>query len=645
MKWIYNLALIAIIAMAVSACVTPVTPAPAAPAATTQAQATPAAAEATQAEPTPGPAGQFTVPNPKLSDIRVRRALAYCIDRDALIASVYPYVADDIKPTLRMDSFLPKSHWAYKGPYTDYPYDPAKGGQLLDDAGWKMPASGQYRQDAKGDTLSFQLTTTNAQFRQTWAAVVQQDLAKCGIQLSLQFTPASWWFGDTTGLARRDFELGAYAWVGQADPSGQTLYACNQIPLPTNNWQGQNYMGWCNKDASDAIVRANNTLARADRIKAYDIVQKNFAEDMVSLPLFQRAEAEAWSLNLDGLKLDPTEYGTASAAQWKLKDGGDTAVLGFAQEPSSLWSLVTDAAVAAEVAQMGIGIGNTQYNYDFQPVLQDGLSTIESGLAKNATVKVKAGDTVYNASGKPEKLAKGTEVLVNGEKVAYDGTSELELPQLTVTYKLKPYTWSDGVAGSIDDVKLAYKINCDKDSGATSFIPCDEQAKVDFGTSDPIQWTVTFWPGVQDPTYFNMPWSISPNNPIYPSHQVLSDGRKLSDVPAKEWATLPEISQKPLSYGPFMVTDWQKGQQLTLEANPYYNGTTGVKKIVIVFISDTNQAVAQLLNGDVDYLDRATLGGGPEVQTLVDAAKQGKVNVKIIPSPTWEHIDMNLYLK
>lgn len=45
-------------------------------------------------------------------------------------------------------------------------------------------------------------------------------------------------------------------------------------------------------------------------------------------------------------------------------------------------------AVQAQIAQMGVGVGNTQYSYDFQPVLQNGLSTIESGLATNEVVTV-----------------------------------------------------------------------------------------------------------------------------------------------------------------------------------------------------------------------------------------------------------------
>ena len=103
--------------------------------------------------------------------------------------------------------------------------------------------------------------------------------------------------------------------------------------------------------------------------------------------------------------------------------------------------------------------------------------------------------------------------------------------------------------------------------------------------------------------------------------------------------------EKPLSNGPFMISEWKKGESITLEANPYYKPGTGVKKIVILIVQDTNQAVAQLLSGEVDYLEKATLGAGAEVQTVLDAAKEGKVQAEVLPSPTWEHIDMNMFVK
>jgi len=79
-------------------------------------------------------AGDLTRPHPALSDPLVRKAIAHCIDRDALIASVYTFVDD--KAALRMDSFVPKTHWAYSGPYTDYAYSPDNGNALLEQAGW-----------------------------------------------------------------------------------------------------------------------------------------------------------------------------------------------------------------------------------------------------------------------------------------------------------------------------------------------------------------------------------------------------------------------------------------------------------------------------------------------------------------------------
>jgi ABC-type transport system substrate-binding protein len=579
----------------------------------------------------------YTTPHPILSDVNVRRAIAFCLDRDALVASVYPYVEDGA--ALVMDSFLPKTHWAYSGPYTDMPmFDPEAGKALLDEAGWTLPEGAAVRVNADGVQLAIKYATTNAQFRQTWSAVMVQNLADCGIQILPQYVPGSWWFGDTTGLARRDFELGAFAWVGQVEPAGRTLYACSQVPLPSNNWEGQNYMGWCNETASTAIVQATNTLVREDRIAAYNIVQQEFAKDVVSIPVFQRAEAEAWSANLEGIRPDANEYATANLHEWTLADGGDTIVIGMTQEPDSMLALVSSMAAQRLVDRPAKGLIYSTYDYDFQAVLQDGLSTLESGLAENNTVQVTAGDMVYNAAGDTVELAAGETLIdATGTSVEYDGSSTVDMLQLKVTYKLLPYTWSDGVAGTVADMELGTNFDCDPESGATTFITCDAVLEKEFAT-DALEMTLTYAPGFQDPTYFAYPFNI------YPSHQVIADGRNLVDVPAAEWTTLPEIVETPLSFGPYYITEWVKGQSITLAQNPHYAGAVATPNVIFVLVADTNQAVAQLLNGDVDYLDDSTLGAGAEVQTVIDAANStGAVQYEISGSSTWEHIDINLF--
>ncbi|HRE28839.1 MAG TPA: ABC transporter substrate-binding protein, partial [Anaerolineales bacterium] len=125
--------------------------------------------------------------------------------------------------------------------------------------------------------------------------------------------------------------------------------------------------------------------------------------------------------------------------------------------------------------------------------------------------------------------------------------------------------------------------------------------------------------------------------------QVLSDGRVLADVPTTEWSSLPEIADTPLGVGPFILTEWNKGQSLVLEANPFYwGGELAIKKITILIVQDTKSAVAQLLTGDIDVIGSETLGAGEEVQTVLD--NQDTLQVLIEPSATWEHIDMNLFI-
>jgi ABC-type transport system substrate-binding protein len=590
----------------------------------------------TAAAPAAG-AEAWTTPHPILSVLEVRQAIAHCTNRPELIASVYPWLPEEDQQKLLMDTNLPQGHWALATEgLTTYPFDAERGAELLEGAGWTLAEGDTVRANADGEPLSLSFTTTNAQFRQTWSAVFIQQMAACGIQIIPTYAPGSWWFGSSTGLARRDFELGAFAWVGETDPGGQTLYACNQIPLPSNNWEGQNYMGWCNETASNAILAANNTLDREERIRQYAIFQQEFTRDMVSLPVFNRTEAAAASNRVQGFAPNPTEYYTANIEEWTVTDG-DTVVLGFTQEPATLWTLIESAAVQRTASFLLGTPAATTYDYDYQAKGLTELPTIENGGATNTPIEVSAGDTVWS-NGEAVELAEGVEVVNSeGETVTFDGTP-IELNQLAVTFEYNPATWEDGEPVKQADRELAYAINCDPESGAVSFILCESYANVEF--IDDNSYTITYHPGAQWPEYFVQTIGA------YPSHQVLADGRTLADVPAAEWATLPEIVEDPLSSGPYVLDSWEKGQSMTFTRNPNYAGTApAIETVVIQFIADTNQAVAQLLTGEVDVLGTETLGAGAEVQTVLDAAAAGDVQAFTIASPTWEHIDFNLFVE
>ena len=238
----------------------------------------------------PRPAAAAT-PHPILSDVRVRRAIAYCTDKAGLLASVYPDLTAEQRQALIADTFIRPTSWAYTAPTTVYPYAPATGQGLLEQAGWHLAPGATYRtRDDKELVLT--LRTTTCSFRVTFLTAFEAQMRDCGIRVIREHLDYSWFFGSSapTGISVRDFELADYAWVFQDnDPGGRTIYACDRIPAPANGWQGQNYPGWCNPAASAAIVTASDTaLSQAQRKAAYAVVIDAASADLPQLPLFWR---------------------------------------------------------------------------------------------------------------------------------------------------------------------------------------------------------------------------------------------------------------------------------------------------------------------------------------------------------------------
>ena len=89
---------------------------------------------------------EFNFRDPILADLRVRRAIAMAIDRDAIVASI-------MRHTARVATgMLAPENWAYEPNVTGYPYDPQAARMLLEAAGYPM------RPDGKRFTLVYKTT-------------------------------------------------------------------------------------------------------------------------------------------------------------------------------------------------------------------------------------------------------------------------------------------------------------------------------------------------------------------------------------------------------------------------------------------------------------------------------------------------------
>jgi peptide/nickel transport system substrate-binding protein len=92
---------------------------------------------------------------------------------------------------------------------------------------------------------------------------------------------------------------------------------------------------------------------------------------------------------------------------------------------------------------------------------------------------------------------------------------------------------------------------------------------------------------------------------------------------------------KPVSDGPFMLTNYTKGQGSTFAANPYWYGKKqGLKTIVFKIITDTNTEVQAMRGGEVDAIN-PTFG-----INLLPLKSTPGVTWNQVPGLYQEHIDI-----
>lgn len=223
-------------------------------------------------------------------DIRVRQAVAYCIDRQSIIKDLY-YGLSSIPA-----AFLPPGHPMLPQDLNILPYDAVKARQLLTDAGWvdgdNNPSTPRTAQGAAnvraGTPFEITLYTTQATARQKTAEMIARNLADCGVKVSVQaLDPAQLYAPGPDGvLFGRSFNLAEFSWETGSQPSC-FLYETRSIPTAKNSWIGGNLTGYSSPDYDAACQKAR--LARLDSpdlVQAYQETARRFSVDLPVIPLY-----------------------------------------------------------------------------------------------------------------------------------------------------------------------------------------------------------------------------------------------------------------------------------------------------------------------------------------------------------------------
>lgn len=203
---------------------------------------------------------------PPFDDLRVRQALSYAIDRQAIIdAAMFGYGTPI------------GSHYSTRDPgYVDltglYPHDPAKARQLLAEAGYpngfhavlKLPPLAYARRSGE---------------------VVAAELAEIGVTLDIVGLEWVNWLGQVYG--RHDFDMTIVAHV---EPMDYGIYGRDSY-----------YFGYAKPAFKELLARLDAAPDEQRRLSSLGDVQRAIAEDAVNVFLFEPAGFSLWDARIEDI--------------------------------------------------------------------------------------------------------------------------------------------------------------------------------------------------------------------------------------------------------------------------------------------------------------------------------------------------------
>ena len=251
-------------------------------------------------------------PHPLFSDKRIRQAIAYAINREALAAE---YGKNGLPTDVNLVS--PPQ---YRSNSVFYPYDLEKAKSLLDEAGL-VDKDGDGFREKDGVKIKLVFQSFVSSILQASQKIVQQDLKAIGIDVELKITDSSIMFGagaaNPDAYSRFNADLMMFQWRSLSpDPSSYMgNWTCASIPQKVNNWSGNNMERWCNPEYDALLAQANKELDPAKRQKMFIELNDMLVEDVALIPVVWRSTGLGVSQRLQGL--DPTPWDSVT---WNIQD-------------------------------------------------------------------------------------------------------------------------------------------------------------------------------------------------------------------------------------------------------------------------------------------------------------------------------------
>ncbi|MGJ9457291.1 peptide-binding protein [Oceanobacillus sp. CF4.6] len=238
------------------------------------------------------------VANEDMSDQLVRQAMAYAVDRQAIVDNLL-YGHGSV-----INAPIAQQFWAYdEDAVTAYGYDPDMANSLLDEAGYVDTNDDGFRETPNGEEWIVNLNyPTGNQLREASAPILAQFLEAVGIQIDLrQPKEMSAYVEDLTN-DNSDWDLYLIGWsLGSGDPD------------PSGLWKSSaayNFSRWNNSDSDQLMeeaMQAPEAFEQSYREEKYSEWQSVFSEDLPALLLYAQNKIYGFNERLNGVH--PMPYG------------------------------------------------------------------------------------------------------------------------------------------------------------------------------------------------------------------------------------------------------------------------------------------------------------------------------------------------
>jgi peptide/nickel transport system substrate-binding protein len=231
----------------------------------------------------------MAMPNdtPPFDDKRVRQALNYAVDKNAINKALYGGLA------VTMTSPLPEAQWGFDKSLKGYPYDLAKAKQLLAAAGVKP--------GLKVELLTYNTPRGYNPAGADLAVALQGYLSKVGIEAEIRKDDMGAFLATTrSGNYHGLFVTGFSGDNGDPDNFVSWLWGSAGIPVKDSSH-------YKNPVVDKLMQQAAAEVDHAKRVQMYAEIQKMILDDAPWIFVNSTLQVRAARKNVKGFQLNPTQ--------------------------------------------------------------------------------------------------------------------------------------------------------------------------------------------------------------------------------------------------------------------------------------------------------------------------------------------------